>query len=503
METTKPTITRPALLLSLAVLLGVGADVLLYGQAIGLGWALFLLLLPGALLLIGGVEGRAIAWKQLGPVLLVHLFFASMLAIRADPALTALNLAACFVLLGLMVYVFIGGSLADLGLKEILGSPFKSLIDATWQAAPVVQDVSQRFKTSETSRQRGFSVLRGLLLTLPVLIVLVPLLASADPRFGQLLEKAFSGFLPKNLDERMPRFFWTLLGIWLVAGGLVGALLRVPSEARPVRAAAENPLGFIEGAIVLGSVTTVFGAFLGLQVSYLFGGHTRVQNVPNLTYAQYARHGFGELVVVATLTAALIGGLRAGVRRLGWQEKAFSGLSTVNLLMTQVLLVSAWQRMAAYEQAYGATAMRIWVDTFIAWLGLVLLWLIGTLWVESWSRRFVAGGLVCALGFGITINLLNPQRLAVVRNLTHARMPEVKVTTATADLALSAWRRAPAGWQRERLAWELWSNLGKNETMRWQSWSWERAQARASLLLAEQELAAETTSPPAKASVTR
>ncbi|MGC4046650.1 MAG: DUF4173 domain-containing protein [Armatimonas sp.] len=497
METTTPKITRPALLLSMAVLLGIGADVLLYGQAIGLGWALFLLLLPGALLLMGGVEGSELRWKQLGPLLVAHVFFASMLAIRADTGLTALNLAACFVLLGLIAALFIGGTLAESGLKVILGSPFRVLGAAIWQAAPVVSEVSQRVKTSESGRHRSLSVIRGLLLAAPVLIILIPLLVSADPRFGQLLEHVFSGLLPKNLEERLLRLFLMLLSTWLVAGGLAGTLLRVPDEPRTLRPTEENPLGFIEGAIVLGSVATVFGAFLTLQVSYLFGGHARVQGIPNLTYSQYARHGFGELVIVATLTATLIQGLRAGVKRIGGQEAAFAGLATINLVLTLVLLTSAWQRMAAYEQVYGATAMRIWVDTFITWLGVVLVWLIGTLWVTSWSQRFVAGGLVCALGFGITVNLLNPERLAAIRNRTHPRAPEVKVTIETADLALSSWQKMPAGWGRRNIAVELSSTVVQTKrATSWQSWNLARARAHSALLPVEQELVTSATSSP-------
>jgi hypothetical protein len=483
METTKPMITRPALLLSLAVALGVGADVLLYGQAIGLGWALFLLLLPGALLLMGGVEERGMRWRQVAPLLVVHAFFAAMLAIRADPALTALNLSACFVLLGLIAGAFIGGSLADSGLMAILGGPFRVLADATWRAFPVVHQVSQRFKASEAGRSRGLSVARGLLLAAPVLVILVPLLASADPRFGQLLEKTFSGLFPKSWDERGARLLWILAATYLIAGGLAGTLLRLPITTRPARSAEENPLGFIEGAIVLGSVAMVFGAFLSLQISYLFGGHARVQSVPNLTYAQYARHGFGELVLVATLTALLIEGLRAGVRRSGAQERVFAGLATVNLGMTLVLLTSAWQRMAAYEQAYGATPLRIWVDTFIVWLGLVLLWLVATLWVASWQRRFVAGGLVCALGFGITVNLLNPARLAAVRNLTHPRRADIPMEIETMDLAIEANKTAPnEGRSMEIKSW------GHNWAAdSWASWNLARRRAYSALHPAGQE----------------
>ena len=43
---------------------------------------------------------------------------------------------------------------------------------------------------------------------------------------------------------------------------------------------------------------------------------------------------------------------------------------------------------------------------FIAWLGVAYLWLLVTLWLRH--DRFAVGGFVCALGFLVTVNLLNP-----------------------------------------------------------------------------------------------
>ena len=488
----RPALGHPALLLIVAGIVGLLADALLYGQGVGVGWALFLLLLPGALLFLGAAEGRKPRWGQLLPVLGTYGFFAAMQAVHADPALAALNFAACVALLGLLARLYLGGTLLDLGFGQILGGAFRLLGAATWSAAPVWVRALACVRTSETGKKSGLGVARGLVLALPVLLVLVPLLASADPRFGQLLEHLLGSLLPKNLEEVVGRTVLTLFAIWLIGGGLAWTLSRAPDVPRSLREAENHPLGFLEGVTVLGVVALVFGTFLGLQASYLFGGDARVQSVPGLTYSDYARRGFTELVLVATLTAALVEGLRAVVKREGVvQTRVFSGLATAGVGMTLVLLASAWQRMAAYEAAYGATATRIWVDAFIVWLGLVLLWLAATLWRSPLSHRFALGGLACAMGFGVTVNLLRPERLAATHNLTRPRALEnIAVSSENADIALLAWRKLPPGQSKTDLANKLSGQLDGDITMRWPSWNFARGVSRASLLSSERELRA-------------
>ncbi len=50
----------------------------------------------------------------------------------------------------------------------------------------------------------------------------------------------------------------------------------------------------------------LFLAFVLVQLRFLFGGSGLEEQRVGLTYAEYARHGFFELVVVAVLVLPLI-----------------------------------------------------------------------------------------------------------------------------------------------------------------------------------------------------
>lgn len=412
-ETSGP---RAGSLLVVALSLGALADLLLYKQGLGFGWSLFLLALPAALLLLLKHNQIKAAPATLVPLLTAYAFFAIQLSVRDSAFVLGLNVVACLFLLGLLARLALPGQLLELRLGTLLSGPFLLLSNTLWRAGAPVAEVLSALQKVETRRSAG-PLVRGLLLSLPVLLVLVPLLASADAVFGKYVGELGKLLQPERWAEQGGRLLLVLLTTWLVAGGLLAALTAKLVQ-KPARTDEERPLGFVEGMTVLSSVALVFGAFLAVQFTYLFGGAARVLAVPGLTYAQYARRGFFELVAVAVLTLALVLGMQALTRRTqAAHSRGFAGLASLIVAQTLILLGSAWQRMAAYEAAYGATPTRFHVDTFILWLGAALLWLGVTLWSRHWSTRFAIGGLACALGFVASLDLLNPDAQVARHNI--------------------------------------------------------------------------------------
>ena len=76
-------------------------------------------------------------------------------------------------------------------------------------------------------------------------------------------------------------------------------------RARPARGSAiadRAPLrlGAVEAATILLVVDALFAIFVTLQLAWLFGGRDTLA-MTGLTYAEYARRGFFDLVIVAVL----------------------------------------------------------------------------------------------------------------------------------------------------------------------------------------------------------
>jgi hypothetical protein len=198
------------------------------------------------------------------------------------------------------------------------------------------------------------ALLRGLALAGVLLAVFVPLLMSADAAFAQLLETVV-GWDVSGAVER-------LLVATLVLG-LGGALLHV--KLRPPNPA-PLPVGRVLGAtetnIALGALVLLFGGFVALQFATLFGGSDHVLRTAGLTYAEYARSGFAQLLVVAALTFAVL----AAGRRWARPQRV---LEIALCLLTLVVLASALRRLGLYEETYGFTRLRFAGHAALLYLG--------------------------------------------------------------------------------------------------------------------------------------
>ena len=163
-------------------------------------------------------------------------------------------------------------------------------------------------------------------------------------------------------------------------------------------------------------VDAVFAVFVAAQLSVLFGGHGYVQRTTGLTYADYVHQGFGQLTVATLLTLLVVwaashwAGDSRGDRL--WLRASLGGLCALTL----VVVGSALYRMHLYQEAYGFTQLRLLVDVFEGWLGLLVLAVAvaGLVRWGVWLPRFaLVTGVVALLG----VAAINPDAWIAEHNL--------------------------------------------------------------------------------------
>ena len=441
MKTLIPT-TLPGRILLASLLLGVAWERIFYGHPLGLGLILFLLLLLGCLNWLGRSKGIHPRRRNLW--LLIPLAgLALLVALRAESGLHALNLCAILGLLALLGHFFSGGRLGALGIFDYPALLAHISGHSLFQAAPLLPKALDGATVKQHGREQLFPLIRGTLLALPLLAFFALLLLSADLVFAAFVDDFFSLAIFDILIETTWRSLLILLVAWVLAGGLAYALLRARPEQPPFTAtlqeelASHFSLGFGETATVLSLVNALFLGFVWIQFAYLFGGRAQIV-LEGFTYAEYARRGFFELVAVALTTLALLRGLQWLSRsHTGYQRQLFNALGSLMIALVLVMLLSAFQRLRLYEAAFGYTRLRLMVHLFIIWLGLLLGWQALTLWWHPGRQpQFALAALVAALGFLLTLNVLNPDALIARQNL--ARFEETGKVDAYYLTRLSA-----------------------------------------------------------------
>ncbi len=408
-------------ILWLALFLGWCTDWLFHAKPLGISWPLFILLILGGLWWIGRSEVVRPVYRNLWLVVPL-LFFAAMAMVRANAFLTVMNVLASLAILSYLAYFYAAGRVGSLTMAGALSLPARVGAHSLVWAGPVLADSVDVTQLGKHGRRSLVPLLRGGLLALPVLFIFTLLLTSADLIFADYVEALFDLDFIDDLFEWLWRGFVILLAGWVLAGGFVYALRQNgrTSDTSLLETALEQiarriPIGFIETTTVLVLVNVLFAAFTAVQFTYLFGGRTYAA-LEDFSYANYARNGFFELVAVAVLSLSLSLSLNWITRRESKRQiRLFNGLSSLMIGFVFVMLISAFQRMRLYEAAFGYTELRLIVYIFMGWLAVLLGWFLLTLWAAP--HRFALGFILAAMGFLLTLNLINPDAFIARQNL--------------------------------------------------------------------------------------
>jgi hypothetical protein len=323
-----------------------------------------------------------------------------------------------------LVAILVGFSIWSLGLEGVRnwGIPdhVRGMINCGLAAiaGPTVLERGDIAWTPRSTTLRHVrSAVVGLLIAFPLLFVFGGLLMAADAVFEDVVTRALDfDFATIFSHAALTAFF-----AWIVCGFLFLILkARKPLLAESFEV--ERPgLGAVEVTLPLVLVDLLFLAFVVVQLRYLFGDASLVQETVGLTFADYARRGFFELVAVTALVVPLLmladWVVAQAERRTRNIVKVLAG---TQIFLLFIIMISALQRMALYVDAYGLTDDRLYASVFMAWLGVVLAWFVATV-LRGRRERFTAGAVISGFLAILVLNFMNPDSLVARVNIERAR----------------------------------------------------------------------------------
>jgi hypothetical protein len=443
------TLRHPNRVLLGALMLGICADYFFNNRALGVSVPLFVGLLVSLLVSITTRESRPPSRPSLWFGGLA-LCFALGVMIRATPLLVVLDLVAIVGFIVLQVALYRGASPRSLPIRRIFDDALRAIGTISFEPMPLISHGARSLPRTRLDRLMPLG--RGLLLALPVVGCFGGLLMSADSVFASYIWEMTQ--LPFDLSLNVMRWLghllFVLVATYLCAGVLLAALGDnssssaqnltpadlPPAEGDTQRLQRPRRLGFTEALTVLVAVDILFGSFMLVQAAYFFGGIGTLDRT-GMTYANYARRGFFELLMVTCLALGLVWTLAFFTQRLQtWKQRAFNGTSTVLIGMMLGLLASAFQRLLLYEEAYGYTRLRLYTHSFMIWLAIILPIVLIALW-RNRPRLFVSGAIVTAILYLGALNIVNTDDLIAQENIARYRskgkLDEVYLSTLSVD----------------------------------------------------------------------
>jgi len=440
-------------ILATALLLGITGDLLLRTMPYGVNVPLWTILFLAAAAYVLG-QPRAMLFGATGA-----LIAACGIAWRSSPPLVALDL-----LLLLFFLAFL--SLRARGVREwatgIATAGAALVMSAGLSIAGIFQvffaDMPWRTLQPGRATRRLLVVVRGFLIAFPLLLIFIALLTSADAAFASIM----SEFFTLDIRRIISHTAFTIAITLPVAGFLRSTLLgpALPDIPRP----SLLHLAAGETNVAIGLIDILFASFVAVQLRYFFGGAALVKLAPKLTYAEYARRGFFELVAVAALVVPLL--LVAEWLIEKDNMLTFRILAFAQVLLIFVILVSAYRRMQLYVDEFGLTELRLYTTAFMFLLAALLAWFAVTV-LTGHRQQFFIGAIVSGLIVVIVLHAINPDALIVRTNASRKRALDVTYLRFLSDDAVPALAKVlPAQ-----------ACVGRKFTDDWRSWNVSRAAA--------------------------
>ena len=243
-----------------------------------------------------------------------------------------------------------------------------------------ISDVIDHVKIPESKRdQESFEKLRklgkALIIAIPIIVVVLLLLMSADQIFEQIFDKIFldlSDILSVDGVIKLISRLAIILIVFLLCAGFIVNLVKdntlfneENNEDIDVNFKFEN----LTINMILTVLNVIYLIFSFIQITNLF---IHTGNNPNFDYSSYARQGFFQLMFVSFINFVILIVANINKTEKTKRQKVYNKvMSLLIVIFTIIIIVSAFYRMNLYQETYGYTYLRIFVDFVLITEGLI------------------------------------------------------------------------------------------------------------------------------------
>lgn len=340
-----------------AVLIGFFMQFVLFNNDHGIGYLIF-----SVLYLIGFLSISY--WGKLITHKLALLLIIPILVLSIDIALYNNTLVSIFVPIFLFILLFSFSVLLTLKNPEkhsffLMKVPlFANVFKFFSNSKDVFKEII--IPKEKWNSEIGKKILYGVLYSIPILVLFLILFANADAVFESILNNKI--FLSES--KAIERLFDIILFVFysIILASFFFFLLSKDHKLLPKNLKVIK-LDKITSSVILLLVNVLFLTFVIVQLRYLFGDMDFVLE-NKIRFSEYARSGFFELIEIVIIAFLLIGFFHRSFSHHG-KEKILAYLQIALVIQISIIGISALQRMELYQDAYGYTILRLYVEWFL------------------------------------------------------------------------------------------------------------------------------------------
>lgn len=224
--------------------------------------------------------------------------------------------------------------------------------------------IKSLFSSEDGNKKTFGKVLIGLVCSIPVLMLVIPLLISSD--------YAFRGMMTNIFSNTISTIFKTIFGLHLSLFVITYGFSLKSGRTEELK---ESRFKGIENVYIisfLSTVSVVYLLYLFSQLAYFFSAFKGFLPNGEITYAQYARKGFFEMCAVAVINLFLVFlSLLLSKKENGNVCNGIKAILTFISVFTLIIIATAISKMVLYIGTYGMTVLRLTTSSFMLFLAIV------------------------------------------------------------------------------------------------------------------------------------
>ena len=387
------------------LLLAIYFCILIYGTKLGLSVILFMI--PLIFVVYKTLKKNNKLNNKKGLILLLPILLLSTTYFLFDNMF--FKILNIFVITGLFLLFYIMTIRPTFHLYDIIADCVCILLSPMDHIKDITTKVKEFITKKLKIKSQTFQKVKSYLLIIPIIIIVIILLSSADQVFYQLIDKILE--VPTQLTSRLDfkefilRIVMIILFFFYFSATLFYLIINYEKEERydGKKISKKKPDSI---RVLLISLNIIYLVFDIIQIKSLFF-HSLDSN---FTYAEYARRGFFQLLIVSFINLCVI-----LYTKKYKPSKKIKALTLCLVLSTFLIIISSFYRMYLYEQEYGYTLLRLLV--YITLFTETICLIPTIMYIIKEKFPIVKSYLIIIITIYTIINFINIDKLIAVRNI--------------------------------------------------------------------------------------
>ena len=220
--------------------------------------------------------------------------------------------------------------------------------------------VKDNVKIAKGDNKKIKNIIKGILISIPFVIVIILLLTSADMYFSAFLDKAINKIIVMFNIEYVINNILTFVIFFIIAFSVLVNTINVKDKVIASGKKKSVEVYIVNTVLII--INFVFVLFVISEISKLAGNFLKLPSM--YTYAEYAREGFFQLLLVTVINFSILFFLIYKTDTIN-KNGGLKCLVLILIMFTILLIFNSYYRMFLYMYEYGFTVLRTQVILFL------------------------------------------------------------------------------------------------------------------------------------------